>query len=83
MAKKSRKSSSRSGRTVAHPPSRMTREEFYLNKHDEEKVLLFTTGMLLGVGIVLGVLQNVFWYGWLSAIAIVLILLYVELRQAK
>ena len=64
-----------------HEKSVLTQEEVYLNRHDEEKVLLFTTGLLLGVGVTVSILQNVFWYGWLSAVVIVLVLLFVESRQ--
>ncbi len=61
----------------------LTNENFYLGIHDEEKVLLFTTGLLLGVGITVSVLQNIFWYGWLSAVVIVLVLMFIESRQHK
>ena len=79
MAKKSRKSSSRSGRTVAHPPSRMTREEFYLNKHDEEKVLLFVTGLVFGMGVVAAILDK-FFYGGIAMLVVGLVLLLIELN---
>jgi hypothetical protein len=59
----------------------LTKEQLYLDRHDEEKVLLFTTGLLLGVGIAVSILQNIFWYGWLSAVVIVLVLMFIESRQ--
>ena len=59
----------------------LTKNKLHLNRHDEEKVLLFATGLLFGVGITVSILQNVFWYGWLSAIAIVLVLFLIESRQ--
>ena len=63
------------------PKSTLTRKGIYLDRHDEEKVLLFVTGLLFGVGIAVGILQNIFWYGWLSAVVIVLVLFLIESRQ--
>ena len=69
-------------RVVRKPAkSVLTKDQIHLDRHDEEKVLLFTSGILLGVGIAVSILQNIFWYGWLSAIVIVLVLLFVESRQ--
>ena len=67
----------------ARKPTRslLTHEEVYLDRHDEEKVLLFTSGLLLGVGIAVSIMQNIFWYGWLSAVVIVLVLMFIESRQ--
>jgi hypothetical protein len=59
----------------------LTKNEFYLNLHDEEKALLFTSGILLGVGISVSVFADAFWYGGLSAIAIAAVLLLIEKRQ--
>ncbi len=59
----------------------LTHDTVYLDRHDEEKVLLFTTGLLLGVGIAVSIMQNIFWYGWLSAVVMVLVLLFIESRQ--
>ncbi len=68
---------------VVRKPARsvLTKDQIYLDRHDEEKVLLFTSGLLLGVGIAVSVLQNIFWYGWLSAVVIVLVLMFIESRQ--
>ena len=71
----------KSVRAVRSAKSVLTKDQLYLDRHDEEKVLLFTSGILLGVGIAVSVLQNIFWYGWLSAVVIVLVLLFVESRQ--
>ncbi len=69
-------------RAVRNPVrSVLTKDNVYLDRHDEEKVLLFTGGLLLGVGIAVSILQNIFWYGWLSAVVIVLVLLFIESRQ--
>ena len=79
MAKKVRRVLRRPLRNPAK--SVLTGKDLYLNKHDEEKVLLFTSGLLLGVGIAVSILQNIFWYGWLSAVVIVLVLMFIESRQ--
>ena len=73
----------KSVRAVRPAKSVLTKNDLYLDRHDEEKVLLFTSGILLGVGIAVSVLQNIFWYGWLSAVVIVLVLLFVESRQKQ
>lgn len=59
--------------------SHISKEEFYLDAHDEEKILLFATGLLLGVGIAATIL-GVFVYGGLALVVIALTLIYVEQR---
>lgn len=67
----------------ARPKSRersvLTQEEFYLNKHDEEKVLLFVTGLVFGMGVVASILDK-FLYGGLAMLVVGLVLLLVELN---
>lgn len=82
MAKKSRRAKKRTKaapKQHAHPPSRLTREEFFLNKHDEEKVLLFVTGLTFGMGLVATILDK-FFYGGLAMLVVGLVLLLVELN---
>ena len=57
----------------------LSREEFYLNKHDEEKVLLFLTGLVFGMGLVATVLDE-FLYAGLAMIVVGLVLLLIELN---
>ena len=83
MAKKrsrsrSRARNSRSSRKPAK--STLTREQLYLNQHDEEKVLLFTTGIVLGVGLAASLLDK-FLYGGLVALVVALVLIFVENNQ--
>ncbi len=59
--------------------SLMSREEFYLNKHDEEKVLLFLTGLVFGMGVVATILDE-FVYGGLAMLVVGLVLLLIELN---
>ena len=73
MAKKSTKRSVRRERSV------MNREEFYLNKHDEEKVLLFVTGLVFGMGLVATIMDK-FLFGGLAMLVVGLVLLLVELN---
>ena len=60
--------------------SRLTKTHFYLNKEDEDKVLLFTAGILFGVGIAVSIIHQSLWYGGLMAIALAMILLLIETR---
>ncbi len=57
----------------------LTKEEFYLNKHDEEKVLLFVTGLVFGMGVVASILDK-FLYGGLAMLVVGLVLLLIELN---
>lgn len=57
----------------------LTKEEFFLNKHDEEKVLLFVTGLVFGMGVVAAILDR-FLYGGLAMLVVGLVLLLVELN---
>lgn len=59
------------------PKSRLSKEEFYLNKHDEEKLLLFVTGIVFGVGIVASIVQQ-FAFGGLALVAVAVIMLLLE-----
>ncbi len=54
----------------------VSREEFYLNKHDEEKVLLFLTGLVFGMGVVATILDE-FVYGGLAMLVVGLALLLI------
>lgn len=73
----------RKAKARARPKSRersvLTQEEFYLNKHDEEKVLLFVTGLVFGMGVVASILDK-FLYGGLAMLVVGLVLLLVELN---
>jgi len=60
---------------------RLTRDHIFLDAHDEEKVLLFTAGILFGVGASVSVFMNTLWYGGLAAIALGSVLLLIEKRQ--
>ena len=69
----------RARKEVIRDKSMMSREEFFLNKHDEEKVLLFLTGLVFGMGLVATIL-NEFLYGGLAMIVVGLVLLLIELN---
>ena len=58
----------------------LTKDELHLNKHDEEKVVLFAAGLLFGIGIAAGILGSIIYAG-LVAIVLALILLLIEARQ--
>jgi uncharacterized oligopeptide transporter (OPT) family protein len=60
--------------------SHFSEDEFYLEGHDEEKVLMFATGLVLGVGIASTIL-GIFIYGGIALVAIALSLIYMEHRQ--
>lgn len=80
MAKKPKKSSRpKKSARVVHPPSKLTREEFWLNKHDEEKVLLFVTGLVFGMGVVASILDK-FFYAGIAMLVVGLVLLLMELN---
>ena len=70
---------SRSSRAKHREKSVLTKEEFYLNKHDEEKVLLFVTGLVFGMGVVASILDK-FLYGGLAMLVVGLVLLLMELN---
>ncbi|MBI2579987.1 MAG: hypothetical protein HYW27_03735 [Candidatus Aenigmarchaeota archaeon] len=63
-----------------HAPSYISKNELFLNKHDEEKVLLFAAGILFGAGL-FSSLVNLLWFTGISMIVLALILLFVEQRQ--
>ena len=77
MAKKSKKVR-RAPRRV-RDKSTLTREEFFLNKHDEEKVLLFVTGLVFGMGLVATIMDK-FLFGGLAMLVVGLVLLLMELN---
>lgn len=55
--------------------------EFYLGRHDEEKVLLFSAGILFGIGVSSYLLQGETVFVGLILIIIGLILAFIEARQ--
>lgn len=59
----------------------LTKNEFHLNKHDEEKVLLFVSGILFGVGISVAIVTSLFWFSSLAIAVIGLVLFLIEYRQ--
>lgn len=59
----------------------LARREFYLNRHDEEKVLLFTGGILFGVGTASYLIQGETVFTGLTLIILGLVLAYIEARQ--
>lgn len=70
----------RPSRIRAHPKSVATRNQLWLNQHDEEKVLLFTTGIVLGVGLAASLLDR-FLFGGLVALVVALVLIFIESNQ--
>lgn len=67
-------------RKARHPSySYMTKEHIFLDEHDEEKVLLFATGIMFGVGIASAFIN----LGFATFVFLVvgLILLFIEQRQ--
>ena len=66
--------------TKRYAKSLLTKEELYLNKHDEEKLVLFAAGMLFGIGLSTAILGALLYSG-LVAIILALVLLMVEARQ--
>ena len=63
-----------------HPFDRFVQYDITLDKHGEEKVLLFATGMLFGIGISL-YFMHVLWFTGLALLIFALVLLYIESRQ--
>jgi len=64
-----------------HGKSVFTAKQLYLNKHDEEKVLLFVSGILFGVGLSVAIVSNMFWFSSLALAAIGIVLFLIEYRQ--
>jgi hypothetical protein len=60
--------------------SAITRQQFYLTPHDEEKVLLFTTGIVFGVGLAATLLGKSI-FGGVVALVVALVLIFVEINQ--
>lgn len=61
----------------------LARREFYLNRHDEEKVLLFAAGIVFGVGVSSYLIQGETVFVGLTLIIIGLILAFIEARQRQ
>jgi len=57
--------------------------DLYLNTHDEEKVLLFTAGIVFGVGVSTYLMQGETVFTGLTLIIIGLVLAFIEARQQK
>jgi len=80
MAKrKTRRRARRRASSTQVKGSVLTREEIFLNKHDEEKVLLFLTGLVFGMGLVATIMDK-FLFGGLSLLVVGLVLLLIELN---
>ena len=75
--------SRRKHRQYRHPKgkSRISHQEIHLDPHDEDKVLLFTAGMVFGVGASATLFSDAYWYGGLVAVALAVVLLLIEKRQ--
>ena len=84
MAKKRQRSSARVSRRRNHPhaPSYVSSKELFLNKHDEEKVLLFASGILFGAGL-FSSLVNLLWFTGISLVVLAIVLLFIEQRQQQ
>ncbi len=81
MAKRRARARARQrARTRRLNKSVLTKEQLYLNQHDEEKVLLFTTGIVLGVGLAASLLDR-FIFGGLVALVVALVLIFIESNQ--
>jgi hypothetical protein len=78
---RSRRSSVRSRSRSRQPDkSVLTKGQLYLNHHDEEKVLLFATGIVFGVGLAASLLDK-FFFGGLVALVVALVLVFLENNQ--
>ena len=60
----------------------LTKDELYLNKHDEEKIILFAAGVMFGIGLAAAILGALVYSGFV-AIVLALVLLLVEARQEE
>ena len=59
----------------------LTSNELHLNRHDEDKVLLFVAGILFGTGVSVSILMNTIWYTGIVLLVLALIFLLIEKRQ--
>ena len=59
----------------------LTKDEFHLSHHDEEKLLLFVAGMLFGVGIAVSIVTSFFWFTGLATALIGIALFLMEYRS--
>ncbi len=64
-----------------HEKSVFTKDDFHLNKHDEEKVLLFAAGILFGVGVSAAIVTSVFWFTSVALAVLGAVLFMIEYRQ--
>jgi len=64
-----------------HIFDRIVQHDTTLDRHGEDKVLLFATGMLFGIGISL-YFMRVLWFTGLTLLIFALVLLYIESRNA-
>lgn len=76
MASKKRPSK----RSSARQRSYMNNKELYLHPHDEDKLLLFATGIIFGIGIAASLIGALMYSG-VVFIIIALVLIYLEYRQ--
>jgi hypothetical protein len=60
--------------------SEFSKKQIFLDLHDEEKILLFVTGILFGIGMT-SMLLNAFWFTALSILIFGLIMIFIELRR--
>lgn len=60
--------------------SYITKKRVFLDAHDEEKVLLFVTGILFGMGMT-SMLLNAIWFTALALLLFGIILIFIELRR--
>ncbi len=65
----------------ARNKSLITANELYLNRHDEDKVLLFVAGIMFGTGVSVSILMNTLWYTGIVLLVLALIFLLIEKRQ--
>ncbi len=68
-------------RRQQHKKSTFTKNEFHLDRHDEEKVLLFAAGILFGVGVSAAIVTNVFWFTSVALAVLGAVLFMIEYRQ--
>ncbi|MBI2076741.1 MAG: hypothetical protein HYT72_05845 [Candidatus Aenigmarchaeota archaeon] len=78
-----RKRPARKNNYHKHRPSVLTKDEFHLNPHDEEKLLLFVAGMLFGVGVSVSIVTTFFWFSGLATALIGAALFLIEYRSGS
>ena len=75
------KMSTRRSNHRKHKPSVLSKDEFHLNPHDEEKLLLFVAGMLFGVGVSVSIVTTFYWFSGLATALIGAALFLIEYRS--